>query len=114
METVASGDSREAEILIEIRDSEKKAEEIIERAKKEKESIIQVANRNSLKLLAEKQEEISKVQEKKLADFREKARLIREEKSAEGKAAVKQLKAKAEKNVAKAVEIVMKKFEEAV
>ena len=114
METVASVDSREAEILIEIRESEKKAEEIIERAQKEKESIIQEAGRNSSRLLSEKQDEIRKSQEKKIMDFREKARLIREEKSAEGKAAVKQLKANAEKNVAKAVELVMKKFEEAV
>ena len=33
---------------------------------------------------------------------------------AEGKTAVKQLKAKAEKNMAKAAELVIKKFEEAI
>jgi len=104
----------ETEILSEIRASEKKADEILERAKREKELIIQEAARNSAKLLSEKGEEIKKAKEKKIADFREKARLIREEKLAEGKTAVKQLKAKAEKNIAKAAEFVIKKFEEAI
>ena len=42
----------------------------------------------------------------------EKAKLIREEKLAEGKAIAKQLRAKAEKNIPKAVDFVIKKFEE--
>ena len=104
----------EAEILTEIKDSEKRADEIIERAKREKESIIQEAIRNSLKLLTAKEEEIKKSQEKKISDFRDKAKLIKEEKLIEGKAAVKQIKAKAEKNILKAADFVLKKFEEAV
>lgn len=104
----------ETEILTEIRESEKKADEILERGKREKESIIQDSIKNSSKLLSEKEEEIRKSQEKKIMDFREKTRLIREEKLAEGKTAVKQLKAKAEKNIAKAAELVIKKFEEAI
>ena len=104
----------EAEILSEIRESEKRADEILERAKREKESIAQDAMRNSAKLLLEKEEEIRKLQEKKIADFREKARLIREEKILEGKSAVKQLRAKAEKNIAKAAELIIKKFEGAI
>lgn len=102
----------EAEILTEIKESEKRAEEIIERAKKDKESIIHEANSNSSKLLLAKQEEIKKSQEKKIADFREKAKLIREEKLAEGTIQVKQLRAKAEKNIPKAVDFVLSKFEE--
>lgn len=104
----------EAEILSEIRESEKRADEILERARREKESIAQDAMRNSAELLMEKEEEIRKLQEKKIADFREKSRLIREEKILEGKAAVKQLKAKAEKNIAKAAELIIRKFEEMV
>ena len=104
----------EAEILIEIRDSEKKADEILEKAKKEAENILQEATRNSLKLLAAKQEETRKLQEKKIMEFREKSKLIREEKLAEGNTLVKQIKAKAEKNIPKAVELVMKKFEEMI
>lgn len=106
-------ESRELEILSEIRDSEKKADEILERAKREKDSIVQDSTKNSSKLLSEKEEEIRKAQEKKIMDFREKARLIREEKLAEGKAAARLMKAKAEKNIAKAAELVIKKFEEA-
>ena len=104
----------EAEILIEIRESEKKAEEIIERAKRESQAIIQEATKNSSKTLTAKEDEIRKVQEKKIMDFREKAKFIREEKQAEGIALIKQIKAKSEKNVAKAVELVIKKFEEMI
>ena len=104
----------ESEILSEIRDSEKRADEIMERAKREKDAIVQDAIKNSLRLLSEKEQETRKAQEKKIADFREKARLIREEKLAEGKTAARQLKTKAEKNIAKAVELVIKKFEEMV
>ena len=104
----------EAEILKEIKDAEKRADEIIERAKREKEAIIQEAIRNSTKLFSAKEEEIRKAQEKKIMDFREKAKLIKEEKLIEGKAAVKQLNAKAVKNTAKAAELVMKKFEESI
>ncbi|MBI2658228.1 hypothetical protein HYX08_06065 [Candidatus Woesearchaeota archaeon] len=110
----AAAESREAEILTEIRESEKRAVEIIEKAGRESESIMQEAARNSSKLLPEKEAEIRKSQEKKIMDFREKARLIREEKLAEGRLGVKQLKAKAEKNIPKSVEFIMKKFEEAV
>ncbi|MBI2653012.1 hypothetical protein HYX00_06105 [Candidatus Woesearchaeota archaeon] len=104
----------EAEILLEIRNSEKKSDEIIERAKREKEAMMHEATINSSKLLTEKEEEIRKTQEKKLMDFREKAKLIRDEKLAEGKNAAKQLKAKSEKNIPKAVESATKKFEEIV
>lgn len=104
----------EAEILSEIRDAEKKADDIIERAKREKEAILQEAARSSSKLLASKEEEIKKLQEKKILDFRDKFRLIKEEKTADGKATAKQTRAKAEKNIPKAVEFIMKKFEEMV
>lgn len=104
----------EAEILLEIRDSEKKADELIERAQKEKEAILQEAAKSSSKLLAEKEAEIRKSQEKKIVDFRDKSRLMKGEKSAEGRTLSKQLKAKAEKNAAKAAELIIKKFEEMI
>lgn len=104
----------EVEILSEIRNSEKKAEETVENAKREKELIIREAMKNSSKLLSDNEAEIRKLHEKKISDFKEKAKLIREEKLAEGKTAINQSKAKADKNIAKAVEFVIKKFEEAV
>ena len=104
----------EAEILGEIKDTERKADETIERAKRERESIVQEAAKNSSKMLAAKEDELRKLQEKKIMDFREKTKLMKEEKIAEGKIQAKQLKAKAEKNAAKAVELVLNKFEEMI
>ena len=79
------GSSIETDILREIMDSEKKAEEILENAKKEKESVIQRAIINSSKLLAEKEDEMRKAHEKKIMDFRDKSKMILEEKLADGK-----------------------------
>ena len=104
----------EAEILIEIKEAEKKADEIIERAKVEKEYIIKEAVAKSSKMLASAVEETFKLQEKKLADFKEKSKLVREEKVAESKTTIKQLKAKSEKNMPIAVDFVLKKFEETI
>ena len=104
----------EAEILGEIKDTERKADETIERAKRESESIVQEAIRNSSRLLAAKEDELRKLQEKKIIDFREKTKLIKEEKIGEGKAQARQLKAKAEKNVARTVQLALKKFEEMI
>ena len=105
---------RESLILSEIKDSEKKADEIIENAKLQKERILKEAMANSSKLLAAKEDEIRKLQEKKLMDFRDKSKLLYEERILEGKNAAKQLKSKSEKNVSKSVDFVLKKFEEMV
>lgn len=104
----------EVEILIEIRDSEKKGDELIERAKREKDEIIRQTAADSLRLLSAKEEEIRKAQEKKIMDFREKIKFVREEKLGEGKAMLKQIKLRAEKNIPKAVEFAMKKFDEMI
>ena len=101
-----------AGILLEIKDSEKKADEMLEDARKQKETIMQEANANAAKMLESKQIEITKQNEKKVSDFREKTSLLREDRLAEGKANVKILKSKSEKNIAKAVEHITKKFEE--
>lgn len=102
----------EAEILIEIKEEEKKAEEIIEKAKKEKEHIIQEAIKNSSKLIAEKSEWLRNLKEKEIAEYLKKSVLMKGERLAEGKTNAKQIKAKAEKNMGKAVDFVLKKFEE--
>ena len=60
-----SNNTKEAEILNEIRNSEKKADEIVEKANKEKEAILQDAVKSSSGLLETKKEEIKKSQEKK-------------------------------------------------
>ena len=106
--------SMETEVLLEIKDAEKKADEIAERAKKEKESIIREGIANSSKMIVSKEDEIMKLQEKKIADFREKSKLIWEEKIAEGKSTVKQLKSKSDKSSAKAADFILKKLEEMI
>ena len=104
----------EAEILSEIRESEKMAEEIIERAKSESESILQEASRKSFKLIFTKEGEISKLQDRKIMDFREKIKFLKEEKLAEGKNTAKQLRQKSDKNISKAVDFIIKKFDEMI
>ena len=108
-------DTKETEILKEIRGSEQKADEIVSNAEIEKQRILNNAKRNSSKLLVEKKEEIRKAQEKKLMDFKSNvSSIINTEKAEDGKKIAGQIKAKAEKNMNKAVDFVMKKFEEMI
>ena len=104
-------ESKEVEILKEIRNSEKEAETIIEKAQIEKEKILRETAKNSSNLLAAKKEEIRKAQEKNLINFKDKTNSMKSQKLEEGKKTVKQIKAKAEKNISKAVDFIMKKFE---
>ena len=104
----------ESIILSEIREAEKKADEIVQSARAKCDSIIREARVNAAKLVSSKGEEITKSQEKKIMDFREKSKLISEEKIAEGKLAVKQLKPKSDKNMQKSVDFILKKFEEMI
>lgn len=102
---------KEIEILTEIRDSEKRAEHVVEKARRESQDIIDDAQQSSSELLAEKKQEITKLQEKRLSDAKDKAGSMKNERLREGIKEVKQTKEKAEKNISKAVEFVMKKFE---
>ena len=106
--------SPEAAILGEIKEAEKKADEIAERAKLQKDSIIQEAKANASKLILAKEEELRKTQEKKIMELRDKARLLTEEKLAEGKLSAKQIRAKSEKNIQKSVNFALDKFEEMI
>ena len=105
-------EAAETAILVEIREAEKKADGILEKARQQKETMLHEARANSSKLIADKESEARRLQEKKLMDFRENSKLITEEKLAEGKIAAKQSKVKSEKNIAKAVDFVIAKFEE--
>ena len=106
--------SREIAVLAEIRESEKKADEILEKAAAERESIIRKAKLDATKLITEKSDESKKTQEKKIIEFKDKVKLLNEEKIAEGKMLSRQLKSRADKNSIKAVELVLKKFEEMI
>ena len=104
----------EAEILLEIKNSEKKAEGIIEKANMEKREILEKTKINSSKLLDEKKDEIRLSQEKKIVSFREKIKSAKNEKLKEGKKVLRAIKTKAEKNITEAVELIIKKFEELI
>ena len=105
---------KEASILMEIREAEKKAEEIIEKTGLQKASIVQEAGKEAARLVSSKLEEIRKGQEKKITDFREKSRLLGEERISEGKIQAKLTKSKSDKNMQKAVDFVLKKFGEMI
>jgi len=105
---------REIAVLSEIKESEKKADEILEKAKSEQDSVIRQARLDASRILVQKTEEIKKFQEKKIMEFREKVKLLNEEKITEGKTLAKQLRSKADKNESRAVELVMKTFEERI
>ena len=105
---------KEAEILSDIRNSEKKAEEIIEKAGIDSQDIVNEAQRNSLQQLKAKKDELANLQDRKVVDSRAEAEALKKEKLEEGMKIVEQMKKKAEKNIGKAVDAVMNKFEEAI
>lgn len=106
--------AKEAEILKEIRTSEEESEDILKEAEAEKQRIIEKAKKDSLKYISDKKGKIIREHEEKLAALREKTASLRNEKLQESSKSVKQLKAKAQKNISKAVDFVMEKFEEMV
>jgi vacuolar-type H+-ATPase subunit H len=106
--------TNETDILSEIRNSEAQSEEIIEKAEKKKGVIVQDAVKNSSELLSKTKEDLVKLWENKVLSARDKAKLIKEDKLKEGKKAADQLKKKGEKNVSKAVEFIIEKFEEMI
>ena len=99
-------------IFSQIKEFEKKAEEIAEKANREKELILQKARLKASDLLEEKEELIEKNKEKKVNSYMEKLKESREKKISEGKEKVDQLKKESSKKIAKAVDFVLEKFEE--
>ena len=104
----------EFEILTEIRKSEAKSSQMVEAAMKEKDSIISEAHKNASKFIQEKQEEVQKEQESRLSGFREKSKMIGEEKLGEAKIQVRALKSKSEKSLQKAADFLLKKLESSI
>ena len=106
--------AKEAEILKEIRTSEEESEGMLKKAEAEKQKIIEKAKKDSLKAISDSKGRIMREQEEKLVALREKASSLRNENLQESQSSIAQLKAKAEKNISKAVDFVIKKFEEMV
>ena len=101
-------------ILSEIREAEKKAESILEKAREEKENIIHDAVIEASKSFSKKSEDIKNSSEKKISDFKEKSKVIREEKVEEGRQQAKQIKLKSSKKAQEAADFIIKKFEEII
>lgn len=100
----------ETEILSQIKISEKKAEEVVEKANILKDSMIQDAIKDSAEILINKKEELRILQEKKVLNSKEKAITLKNEKIIENKKTVNQIRKKTEKNINKAVQFIMDKF----
>ena len=54
------------------------------------------------------------MQDRNIMDFREKLKFRKEEKLAEGKNTANQLRQKSDKNISKAVDFIIKKFDEMI
>ena len=106
--------AKEAEILKEIRTAEEESEDLLKKAEAGKQKIIEKAKKDSLKMISDGREEIIRGHEEKLAALRENAASLRNEKLQESSKSVKQLKAKAQKNISKAVDFVIEKFEDMI
>ncbi len=104
--------TKEAEILNEIRESEKKADEIMDRAIKEKESILQESIKRASAFLIEKQTEIDLLKDRKIAEFKENSKFILQKKIEDARIIVAKLKSDSEKEISNGTFLIIKKFEE--
>lgn len=107
-------ENKEAEILISIRESENASEEMLKKALAEKDAIIKSAQKEADEILSSSIEETKKAQEKKISELNLKSDSIKKEKIGDSAKQIRQLEAKAEKNMEKAVELIMAKLEEMI
>jgi len=102
----------EGNIFLEIKEFEKRADEAVEKANKEKEGILQGARLKASRLIREAEEQAEREKGKKVASFADKLKQANEVKIAEERLRVGQMKKNASKKMGEAVEFVLKKFEE--
>ncbi len=107
-------ENKEAEILIGIRESENASEEILKKAQAEKDAIIKSAQKEAEGILRAGTEEIKKAQERKMSELNSKFDSVKKEKAEESTKQIRQLEAKSEKNMDKAVELIITKLEEMI
>ena len=100
------------DVLKDIKSAEEKAKKIVEDAEKKRLDMISKANHDSMKLLNEKKAEIDRMKdrliEKKAADLDDVRKSILDK----GKQEAAAIGEKARKNISKAEEFVIKRFEE--
>ena len=112
MEAKSEERSIDIQILVDIREAEKKADSILERAREDKESVMHDAVIEASKKFAQSSEGVLNEQKKKIKEFKEKSGFIREEKINEGMLQAKQIKAKSTKKIEDAANFITVKFEE--
>lgn len=100
------------DVLKEIRACEAKAKKIVEDAENRRKEIISRANHESLKLLNERKEQIDKSRDIAVEKKAEGLEAVRQEILEKGKAEAGKIEEKALKNMKRAEEFVLKKFEE--
>ena len=105
-------DNQDAYVLKDIRNAEKESDSILEKAEKEKEKILNEAQKKAEEIFQKEKESAKDFHEKKLVDFRSKSDSMLKEKIEEGRKQAAQLESKAKKNMDKAFDFIMKKFEE--
>ena len=98
----------------EVKKIEEEAEKILEDAKKEAVEIIANAKSRSITLLTEKQKKLDNEKDETLKQ--EKAKIIKEKDKiiAKGRLELEEFEKKANKNINKAVELVLKKLDEKI
>ena len=107
-------ENKESEILLSIRESENASEEMLKKALAEKDAIIKSAQKEANEILISNAAEIKKAHERKIREVGVKSDSIKKEKIEEGRKEIRQLEAKAEKKLDKAVEFIMAKIEEMI
>ncbi len=101
-------------IISEVKDSEKKAEAILEKAKKDASILLQEAKAEAVALLKQEEEMLAKEHEKKLSELREKLALSKESGQEAVAKETSELKARAKKNKSKAISHITKVFEDRI
>jgi V/A-type H+/Na+-transporting ATPase subunit G/H len=104
----------EIEILKEIREAESEANEIIAKAQEESNKISQSARKEAQNVYNEKIQSALKDQSSALEAYKSESTDLRRKKLIESNKKVNDLQKTTKKNVDKAVEFVLKKFEESI
>ena len=107
-------ENKETEILISIRESEAAFEEILKKEQAEKDAILKSAQKEADDTLRASAEEIKKSQERKISELNSKFDSIKKEKIEDSAKQIGQLEVKSEKNMEKAVELIIAKIEEMI
>ena len=100
------------EIFKSLKEAEKSEEDMLKKAEKEKEAIIQKAKHDTIRLANEEEDKIKEMEEQRTTEGSAGIKKIKQEILNKGKHDVAALIKESEKNIGKAADLVMKKFEE--